>query len=708
MRALLAPLVATLLLALPALGSAQVATPNPVVERLEPTSGPPGTVVQMIGRNFRSDQSVALNGAALEVRSRLPNRWVVVIPEGATSGRLTITLASGTAITGPEFRVTAAAPPPTVTAIDPATATVGSEVHIRGENFSPRATDNTVTLNGLPVVVRSASPTELVVLVPTGAANGAFVVRVAGSGEVSSPPVTIVLGLTISSFTPTVAAPGMQVTIAGSGFATRATNNRVFLGSERVRIVSVTATSMVVEVPERGATGNLLIEVTGAGRVTSSAPLTVRAMPTITAIDPVSGVIGATVHVRGTNFGTDIRAVRATMGETPMIVRAVTDTDLTLDIPTGATTAPVTLTIGGLPAVVSSASLTVLVPLSLASFAPTSGPAGTEVVITGAGFSTVLAENRVTLAGLGCEIVAATPTELRVRTPEASSGPFAVEVLNAGSARTRQPFVITTPPVVSGFEPVQGLPGTVVRIAGTAFGSNRSLVEVTFGGVAGQIRSLSPTAIEVVVPPTGVTGPIAVTVRLQGTSTSSATFRVLPPFTVAAVAPASAYTGQQITVRGTGFGVGTTVRFAGVEAPAVVSVTSATELRAYVPEGATSGPLTVRVDDGREATANFELAPLPEGTAIGSTSVDCRDARHPERAGRTCRVTIRGYGLGTRSSSRLSIVGSRARVRVVSVTPTTIVAEVPRATPAGVIHLEIRGARGTEPVVADSPSTTFE
>jgi hypothetical protein len=194
-----------------------------------------------------------------------------------------------------------------------------------------------------------------------------------------------------------------------------------------------------------------------------------------------------------------------------------------------------------------------------------------------------------------------------------------------------------------------------------------------------------------------------VTVRLQGSNTSSTPFRVLPVFGVSAASPASAFPGQQVTVRGTGFGAETTVRFPGVETPAIVSVLSATELRAFVPEGAVSGPLTVRVDDGREATTAFEFAPTPEGAAITSVAVNCADPRRPERAGRTCRLTIRGYGLGTRATSRLSIAGSRVRIRVRTATPYLIEAEIPRATPAGVLHLDVRGGAS-----ADSASVTFE
>ena len=69
---------------------AQIVRPMPVVERLEPTSGPPGTSVVLNGRHFDDAQTLWLGGSQLEVTSRHPNRWTVRIPEGAPSATLEV------------------------------------------------------------------------------------------------------------------------------------------------------------------------------------------------------------------------------------------------------------------------------------------------------------------------------------------------------------------------------------------------------------------------------------------------------------------------------------------------------------------------------------------------------------------------------------------------------------------------------------------
>jgi hypothetical protein len=69
----------------PSIAAAQVQQPPPVIERLEPTSGPPGTVVTMIGRFFRPDMQLRLGDVPVEVLTRLTTRWTFHIPPNATS-----------------------------------------------------------------------------------------------------------------------------------------------------------------------------------------------------------------------------------------------------------------------------------------------------------------------------------------------------------------------------------------------------------------------------------------------------------------------------------------------------------------------------------------------------------------------------------------------------------------------------------------------
>jgi len=85
--------------------AAQVRRPMPVVQRISPTSGPPGTVISLIGRHFDRSQTVFLGDAELTIQSRLPNRWTVTVPDRAQSGRIEVRTSRGN-VTGPRFRVT--------------------------------------------------------------------------------------------------------------------------------------------------------------------------------------------------------------------------------------------------------------------------------------------------------------------------------------------------------------------------------------------------------------------------------------------------------------------------------------------------------------------------------------------------------------------------------------------------------------------------
>lgn len=693
----LALAVGACLCALPsALASAQVHTPPPVVERLEPTSGPPGTTVQIIGRFFRSDQVVLLDDVEMPVTTRLPNRVTVTIPSGAATGHVRIRLADGTIVNGPELRVLAAQPPPVVTSIDPAHAPPGAEVRIVGDHFSARLTENTVTLGGLPVVVRTATPTELAVIVPSGASTGAFTITVAGAGQTTSAALTVDVGVQITSFEPAVASPGTRITVHGTGFAARAAGNRLFVNGTSARIVGASATELTFDVPAAATSGTLLVDVRGAGRAYSETALTILPVPTVAAMEPSSGVIGAEVHIHGTNFGTDIRQVVVTMHGTALTLRNVSDTEITVAIPAGATSDHVSVAIHGLPAVLSRDAFEVLVPVAVASFSPEQGGPGTEVTIVGTGFSTTAAHDRVTLAGLPCPIVSATATELHVRIPNASSGPLSVEVHHAGSATTSRPFVVTNPPTVTSFEPSSGPVGTIVHVHGTQFGETAGIVTVTFGGTAAAIQSITSTQIDVLVPQGATTGRIGVTVRLQGVGTSSSDFRVLLPMSVSAVDPTSAFPGQTVLVRGVGLAAeGLSVTFTGARHPATITARTTSEMRVVVPADAQTGPLTVHGDDGRTAATPFTLAPTPSGVGVTEVVPACTHVG--------CAVVVRGYGFAARASGdTVTIAGQRARVRrgTAYELELTIPARVPPgSTP---IHIDVRGTGAV-----DSPPLTI-
>src|SRR5207253_111649 len=111
----------------------------------------------------------------------------------------------------------------------------------------------------------------------------------------------------------------------------------------------------------------------------------------------------------------------------------------------------------------------------------------------------------------------------------------------------------------------------------------------------------SDTAIRATVPAGATTGPLSVTTP-GGTATSASSFTVVSPPTIASFTPTSGPVGTSVTISGTNFTGATSVTFNGVGA--TFTVTSGTAIRATVPAGATTGPLSVTTPGGTATSAS--------------------------------------------------------------------------------------------------------
>jgi hypothetical protein len=102
-----------------------------------------------------------------------------------------------------------------------------------------------------------------------------------------------------------------------------------------------------------------------------------------------------------------------------------------------------------------------------------------------------------------------------------------------------------------------------------------------------------------------------------------------------------------------------------------------------VPGDATTGPITVRAEDGRTVTTEFTLAPTPTGVGITEVVPECT---HPG-----CVVVVRGYGFATRPTGQtVTIGGARARVRRASRYELAFTIP-PRLTGSVPLHIDVRG-----------------
>jgi sugar lactone lactonase YvrE len=155
--------------------------------------------------------------------------------------------------------------------------------------------------------------------------------------------------------------------------------------------------------------------------------------PTLTGFSPTSGAVGTVVTLTGTNFSTTLPDNTVKFNGTVAIVSAATTTSLTVAVPTGATTGKISVQVDNHVAT-SSNDFTVgaaVAPLTLTSFSPTTGTAGTIVALTGTNFSPITTNNAVKFNGTLATISAATATSLTVEVPAGgTTGKITVQVGN--------------------------------------------------------------------------------------------------------------------------------------------------------------------------------------------------------------------------------------------------------------------------------------
>jgi hypothetical protein len=234
---------------------------------------------------------------------------------------------------------------------------------------------------------------------------------------------------------------------------------------------------------------------------------------------------------------------------------------------------------------------------TIASFTPTSGASGTEVVLTGTGFTNAssVAFNGTAAATFSVD----SDSQIRATVPiGASTGKLSVTT-PLGTGVSTSDFSVTSAnssPTITSFDPASGPVGTAVTVTGQNF---TGATAVTFNGTEAAFTVNSATQLQTTVPAGATSGVIMVTTA-SGSADSPAEFTVLSASaapTVTSFSPASGPIGTEVTITGTDFTAVSAVAFNGVSAATYV-VDSSTKIRAVVPTSATSGQISVTTNGG--------------------------------------------------------------------------------------------------------------
>jgi hypothetical protein len=562
---------------------------TPKVTSFTPTTGAVGTKVTITGNNFTNVTDVSINGFSTNGAFTVVSATSITfnVPAGASTGPISVTTTAGTGTSTTSFKVT-----PKITGFNPPAVLPNASVQIQGFSFTGATA---VKIGTVAVTVFNVdSDSQITATVPATASTATVTVTTPGGSAVSSTMLTIIKPPTVTSLSPTMGAVGVTVTINGTNLSSvtdvefTAAVGTVNAGA----ITVVSASSIKVNVPAGAVTG--VISVTNAAGSANSG--TFKVLPKITGLSPSQGLPNSTFNINGFSL---TGATSVKIGSVAVtIFNVVNDNQISATVPASASSGTVMVTTPGGTAS-SPTMFTVIKPPTITSFTPTMGAVGATITINGTNLNSVT-DVEFVFGGVNTNagaITVVSATSIKVNVPAGASNGSNIMVTNAaGSFTTTTTFKVL--PKITSIAPTMGLPGSSVVITGTNF---TGATTVKFGATVAVFNVDSDSQITATVPATAITSSIMVTTP-AGSATSPTMFTVIKAPTISSFTPTSGHAGSTlVTINGTNLNSATNVQFNGTDAGAI-TVVSVSQIKVTVPNGATTGKITV-INPAGQATS---------------------------------------------------------------------------------------------------------
>jgi RHS repeat-associated protein len=251
--------------------------------------------------------------------------------------------------------------------------------------------------------------------------------------------VSVTIGTTpfVSGVSPDLGSFSTSVTISGSNFgASQGTSTVSFNGAQAASVTSWNATQIVATVPNTAPSGPGPVKVTVNSAQSNTNVYFNVISPVINSLSPPQAPLSGYVKVNGTGFGPSQGTSQVKFnGVTASYYSSWSDTQINVQVPSGNTTGPLTVTVNGI--VSNSVQFTLIGSLSVNSMTPTVGPVGTSVTITGAGFGATQSNSAVNFWGTttAAAITSWSNTQIVAAVPSGTTtGPVSVTVAGQTSA----------------------------------------------------------------------------------------------------------------------------------------------------------------------------------------------------------------------------------------------------------------------------------
>jgi hypothetical protein len=628
----------------------------PTITGFSPGFGKVGTSVTVTGTNFAglsAITSVTLNGTNAGYSINSSTSLTFTVPEGATSGTITVKNSADSATSSGTFTVVVA---PSITNLTPSSGGAGTDVTITGSNFTG---STKVTFNNRSASFSITDDSHISASVPANApAKAGSVVVTNPAGSSNAAAFTVLSGApTVQTFTPGFGKVDDTITVKGTNFTN--VSAVLFNGTPGTNVTPGTGTSagkqLTVKVPGGATTGPITV-VNDKGDGTSKGNFLVVGTPVINSFSPTAGKPavgskpGTPVTISGLSF-TGTTSVSFNGHAASFKVKG--DTKITTSVPAGATTGPITITNASGPTDSSDDFTVVTTVPAPTGVTPGTGGAGTDVVISGTNLDDITG---VTFNGKAAQFEAVNATTLDATVPVgAPKGPgtgakAGIQVSNAFGTSASVSFTVldTAPTIttlkVSGKPASQGFIGDTVTLGGTHLDT---VDHVTFGGgTQSTVNHISATSISVAIPGGATTGAVTA-FNPSGDGSAKGTFTILGTPSILGFTPAYGKKGTKVTIVGTNFAGATEVDFGGVSAGKPI-LNKDGSLSATVPKNAVSGPVTVKVGALHSDSGNDHFTIVTKPNATGG----------PATAARGAQITITGSGFAGTTSVKVGALSA--------------------------------------------------
>ncbi|MEQ1585416.1 MAG: IPT/TIG domain-containing protein [Cyclobacteriaceae bacterium] len=343
----------------------------------------------------------------------------------------------------------------------------------------------------------------------------------------------------IDDFNPKEASWNDTLTLIGRNFS-----GVVKFGDTEAEIMEHNDKVIKVKVPLGYVQPEGFISILFSGNTSSSKDKFKIKTPVINEFTPNHGKFGDQVTIIGNYFHPLQLAVSFNEISAEILTR--TATQILCKIPSGLSSGMVNLKVSsGQQSVTASETFYYEAPV-ISEIIPSEGTYGDLITIKGNHFGSLAGESIVKFEGEVAEIITVTSSEIKVKVPETVGVPAPKITISYNQQISNEREFSLLPPIITSFTPESVTTNTEVVITGSRFSPVLENNNVNFGGVSGEIVSVSSTEIRVLVPDSIASHELELEVLSSGVSATT-NAKIKSPWKLISIFPYS--DGNQPLVR---------------------------------------------------------------------------------------------------------------------------------------------------------------